>query len=164
MKAWLITWEWVGNAAITADKVAGILNPRWGPVRVADIVEFLYSNINATVNELASYAKHQDRNPYRADINGDKINCGHNPSLYARKVSDLKISSVPDTRLETISWKEPPRYKLIRGKMQMVKKPFQQEFQRRIEGSLLHKLIWDRANDRFYDGWGPGETPPDDNW
>jgi len=46
MKAWLITWDWTGDAAAVADVVVGILNPRWGDRRVADIVEFLYSSKN----------------------------------------------------------------------------------------------------------------------
>jgi|LGVE01.1.fsa_nt_gb hypothetical protein len=57
MKAWLITWEWANHAATVAGRTVGVLNPRWGDGRVADIVEFLYSNTNASVEELASYAK-----------------------------------------------------------------------------------------------------------
>jgi hypothetical protein len=65
MKAWLITWDWTGDAAAVADVVVGILNPRWGDRRVTDIVEFLYSNTTANVSELSHYAKKPSNNPYR---------------------------------------------------------------------------------------------------
>ena len=158
MKAWLITWEWANDAAAVADRVVGILNFRWGDGRVADIVEFLYSNSNASVDELAYYAKKRSNNPYRADIRHGRILCGHNPFLYARVVSDLKIDITDDGR-ETISWKEPPVYDLVNGKIEKVKEPIPDQFTRRIRGPVSHKIIWDRIKSKFIDGWGPGEIP-----
>ena len=158
MKAWLITWEWANDATTVADRVVGVLNPHWGYEKVADIVEFLYSNTNASVEELASYAKKRSNNPYQATKEGRRIFCGHNPELYARVVSDLKIDITDDGR-EIISWKEPPVYKLVNGEKVIEKEPLPDEFTRRIIGPVSHKVIWDRINSKFINGWGPGEIP-----
>jgi len=158
MKAWLITWEWANDAAAVADRVVGVLNPRWRDGRVADIVEFLYSNTNAYVYELTSYAKRRSNNPYQADIRNGRIHCGHNPFLYARVVSDLRID-ITDDGIETISWKEPPVYNIVNGKIEKVKEQRPDQFIRRIRGPVSHKIIWDRINSKFIDGWGPGEIP-----
>jgi hypothetical protein len=96
MKAWLITWDWTGDAAAVADVVVGVLNPRWGDIRVADMVEFLYSNTTANICELAHYAKRPSNNPCRSKIWNGRIHCGHNPFLCARIVSDLKIKISSD--------------------------------------------------------------------
>ena len=42
------------------------------------------------------YAKRRSNNPYKADIRNGRIHCGHNPFLYARVVSDLKIEITDD--------------------------------------------------------------------
>ena len=158
MKAWLITWDWTGDAAAVADVVVGVLNPRWGDRRVADIVEFLYSNATADISELSHYAKRPSNNPYRAEIRNGRIHCGHNPFLYARIASDLKIEIGPDDR-ESITWKEPPIYDLINNKVQMVRESIPGAFTRRISGRVSHEQIWDRINSRFKKGWGQGEIP-----
>jgi len=162
MKAWLITWDWTGDAAAVADVVVGVLNPRWGDRRVADMVEFLYSNTTANISELAHYAKRPSNNPYRAEIRNGRIHCGHNPFLYARIVSDLKIEIGSDGK-ESITWKEPPIYDLINNKVQMVREPIPGAFTRRITGPFSHEQIWDRINSKFKKGWGQGEIP-EENW
>ena len=158
MKAWLITWDWTGNAAAVADVVVGVLNPRWGAERVADIVQFLYYNTNSNVSELSHYAKKPSNNPYRAEIRGRRIHCGHNPFLYARIVSNLKIEETSDGK-ESITWLEPPLYDFINGKVEMVREPDPNGFTRRITGPVSHELIWDRMNSKFKKGWGAGESP-----
>ena len=50
-KAWLVTWEWAGDHAKRADKVAAILNPRLGGDRVRELVEFLYMLDNSSLSE-----------------------------------------------------------------------------------------------------------------
>jgi len=158
MRAWLITWDWANDAAAVADKIAGVLNPRWGNSRVADIVEFLYSNTNASVGELAYYARRPSNNPYRAQTINGWIHCGSNPFLYARIVSDLRIYYTEDDK-EIISWMEPPAYSFVNGKNEKIRDPRPDQYTRRIRGPVSHKIIWDRVNSKFIDGWGPGEVP-----
>lgn len=162
MKAWLVTWDWTGDAAAVADVVVGVLNPRWGDRRVADIVEFLYSNTTANISELAHYAKKPSNNPYRAEICNGRIHCGHNPFLFARIVSDLRIEISSDGK-ESITWKEPPIYDLINNKVQMVREPIPGGFTRRITGPVSHEPIWDRINSKFKKGWASDEIP-EETW
>lgn len=107
MKAWIVTWEWAGDAAAVADKVVAVLNPRWGERRVSDLVETLYALNNSTLSELASYARRPTDNPYPARRESGRIICGHHPWLEARRVSEFKVALNEGTGLEVISWKEP---------------------------------------------------------
>ena len=34
MKAWLMTWDWTGDAAAVADETVDVLNPRWAVKRL----------------------------------------------------------------------------------------------------------------------------------
>ena len=112
MKAWLITWDWMSDAAAVADTVAAILSPRYSIERVTGIVEFLYAKRNSTASELVAYAGRPARNPYRAkgQFSGG-ITCGHHPWLHARLVHDLNVSTDTETGVETITWTEPALYK-----------------------------------------------------
>lgn len=147
MKAWLITWEWIGDAAAVADEVAAILNPRWSIDRVACIVEFLYSKRHSTASEMAAYAGHPVRNPYRAERHfSSGITCGHNPSLHARIVDNLQVSENAETGIETITWTELPIYKpREHGYPEMVRDRISAKFVRRITGPLSDDTIWDRS-------------------
>jgi hypothetical protein len=114
MKAWLVTWEWVGDHAKREKKVAAVLNPRLGGARVRELVEFLYATENYTTGELMALAK-GGKNPYPAifgTLNGapweGQIHCGHNPFLFARLVDDLKVER-DEHGMETPLWKERPK-------------------------------------------------------
>lgn len=159
MKAWLTTWEWSGNAAAMADVVAAILNSRWGQQRVLDLVEALYALTNSTPGELAIYARRPSHNPYRARYEVDRIVCGHNPWLEARKVAELEIRIDETTDLETISWKEPDAYAIRDQRPTKIRDGARRIVRRRITGPLRPEAIWDRSRNSFKDGWGPKESP-----
>ena len=156
MKAWLLTWEWSGEAAAVADAIAAILSPRYSLKRVAETVEFYYAKRFSTAAELRSYAGASSRNPYRAEIDFNCIiACGHNPHLRARLVSDLSVSIDPATGNEIISWIEPPLYKSHKSGFPTVIHPAKRmRCIREIKGALSDELIWDRAKDRSRPGWG----------
>jgi len=114
-KAWLVTWEWAGDHAKRADKVAAILNPRLGGERVRELVEFLYIFHTASLSEKLSRAANRDQNPYPAKfgtLNGvaweGEIHCGPNPWLLARLVDDLIVERDQDGK-ERATWKERPK-------------------------------------------------------
>jgi len=153
MKAWLITWEWSGDAAAVADRVVAILNPRWSVDRVIEIVEFLYAECNYNLNEQVAFARKPKNNPYRAIENFGLITCGHNPWLEARKVDKFEIFVDPKTKLETITWLDFTAYRIVKSRPEAVGKPKVEKFARRITGPVSHELIWDRKHSRFKKGW-----------
>lgn len=156
MRAWLVTWEWMGNSAAVADKVVAILNPRWSYRRVANLVEFLYISATASLSTAANYVKQPRSNPYQAIVEQDQfITCGHHPWLCARKVDDLQIKRSPETRLETVSWTELPRYRFSHDEGKFVKQgeKLRQRYQRRIVGPVSHEIVWDRLRGSFKPGW-----------
>jgi hypothetical protein len=116
MNAWLITWEYTRNLQ---DSIVAILSSRKSDTSITELVEFIYLKATSSAEDLVYYTNRLNRIPYKAEktqmINdvphGDRIICGHNPFLYARKVTDLKVAVNHEQGLETISWKEPPIFK-----------------------------------------------------
>jgi hypothetical protein len=110
MKAWLVTWEWIGEHAKRDGKVAAVLNSRLSQSKVKKLVEFLYLTEYYTVSEKMAVAQRKKDNPYpaRAETtrNGPLIDCGHNPHLLARLVDGLTVESAPSGRDIAVSWKE----------------------------------------------------------
>lgn len=114
-KAWLVTWEWSGDHAKPAEKVVAIFNPRLGAERVRELVELLYIQSGASLDEKLSWAVDRSRNPYPAQfgsLNGapwqGEIHCGHNPWLFARLVDDLWVATGEDGTQEA-HWSERPK-------------------------------------------------------
>ncbi len=152
MKAWLITWDWTGDAAAVADRIAGILSVRKSPQYVAEIVEFLYAQSRANIEELAAYAKNRNNVPYRAKIDfNNRIRCGHNPFLFAEQVSDLTTTTDPETGIETISWLTQPEYKPMESGPELVSSARSKSCTRVVTGPLSNELMWDRKLGRFKD-------------
>ena len=98
LKAWLVTWEWCGDHAKPAERVAEILSPRLHPERVREIVELRY-NRESSLSEKVAWRLRKKKQPYPAEfasVEGvrwhGQIICGHNPSLLARLVDNLVIN------------------------------------------------------------------------
>jgi hypothetical protein len=113
MKAWLITWEWVGDHAKVKKSIVAIMSFRSSAHRMRETVEQIYVNERYSLGERVEYAKSKKSNPYRAYLGTYKgahclweVYCGHNPHLYARIVSDLKVE-INRNGKETLTWKEP---------------------------------------------------------
>jgi hypothetical protein len=112
LKAWLVTWEWMGDHAKRPDKVAE--DPRLPAERVRRIVELLYHR-EASLSEKVDWRLRHNRQPYPAKfmhIEGTQwlgnIYCGDNPWLFARLVDDLEVESDGQGN-EKATWKD--RYK-----------------------------------------------------
>lgn len=115
MKAWLVTWEWIGDHAKRADVIAAVLNPRLSAERVRNVLELLYANEYYSLGERMAYAANRKKNPYPAvfgRVDGvqwrGQITCGHNPFLFARLVDDLQLA-LDEHGAEQATWKEHPR-------------------------------------------------------
>jgi hypothetical protein len=159
MKAWLITWDWIGDSAALADVLAGILNPRKSASRVAEIVEFLYYRCYANADELATFAKDRRRLPYKAETDfNSRIRCGHNPLLHAEQVFDLVVETDPESGLEIVSWHTYPVYAPFEEGPRKVHDGQRHRLKRRLAGPLSHEAMWDRAKGRFKDKFGNPES------
>jgi hypothetical protein len=99
--AWVVTWE--GTSGVPEDRVAAVLNYRMSPNLVKDFVELLYASTKFSRREKLLVAKDRKENPYPATITlFQRIDCGDNPFLRARLVSDLKMID------DCLAWTEPP--------------------------------------------------------
>ena len=114
--AWLVTWEWTGDhARVKKEKeIVAVLNYRWRGQKVRSLVEQLYLSFEQSVWEMITVAHNRRGNTYPAEfetIEGvhwrESIRCGHNPSLYARLVHNLRVVISDDGSLET-TWEERP--------------------------------------------------------
>ena len=117
MNAWLITWEGTSPKITDENRIIGILGSRRSDSFVAELVEFIYLRNSSSVSEMAYIANRPKKKPFPAErtqiINGvphgERLICGHNPWIYARKVKNLKIAQ--DGDVEIITWKEPDNYR-----------------------------------------------------
>ena len=112
MVAWLVTWESTGYQSKA--EIVAIINYRYPPIKIKDIIELLYINNRLTLSERLKYAKNRKNNPYPAEFESIKgvpwqgrITCGHNPWLYARIVDNLRIE-IDTEGNETLKWDERP--------------------------------------------------------
>ncbi len=142
-KAWLITWEWLGDHAAVEDRIAAILQPRLSQRIVGEIVECLYAIHTYSPAELAYYAKRPKENPYPAQWDNGFCFCGHNPSLTASYVHGLIITKDSESGHEIISWVLPPLYRLNRTTLEreMIRDELSESVTRTITGTLSNREI-----------------------
>ncbi|WP_157431747.1 hypothetical protein [Actinomadura hibisca] len=125
-KAWLITWEWVGDHAKVPSNeiIAAILKPQTGADAVRRFVEVLYAAREYDPIDMLQSLTH---NPYPAsfmkigvEVEGvgvrypnyeGEIQCGHNPYLRARLVNNLKLRDEDNPQAGLI-WGERPLPKI----------------------------------------------------
>lgn len=114
MSAWLATWEHFGEHARPPGRIAAVFNPRWSASRVQEHLELLYVRHAYTLSEQLRYANNRRFNPYPAQFAnphgipfGDRLTCGHNPFLYARLVSNLRLVGKLEDEA-SLTWDERP--------------------------------------------------------
>lgn len=111
-KAWLVTWEWIGDHVKRDDKIVAVFDPRIAPYRIRELVELLYLNIVYGIGERVYFALHRRKNPYTAGFTDPRdrrwppiVHCGDNPFLMANLVEDLAVES-HDDGTETARWRD----------------------------------------------------------
>jgi hypothetical protein len=89
--AWLITLE--DHTAGYVPEIVSVIDSRRGREWVKQYVEQLYVDRFLSLAEKLACAKHRSSLPYRAqsDLYG-RIDCGHSPFLYARKVQNVRAA------------------------------------------------------------------------
>ena len=145
MNAWLLTWEGTSQKITDENRIIGIIGSRRSDQFVAELVEFLYARNSASVSEMARMANRPKQKPFPAErtqiINdvphGERIICGHNPCIYARKVKNLKISQEGDS--EIVIWQEPDNF-YWKNKEKMVIGVEKEGSTRRVKRSNEHSL------------------------
>jgi len=142
-KAWLLTWEWIGDHAAVEDRIAGILRPRLSRDVVTEIVETIYAVHEGYVSELAYWSRRPQEMPYKAHWSQNHCCCGGNPSLHANYVHNLKVEEDPDSGLETISWVLPPLYRMNMSTLEreLVRGEYPKSVTRTITGPLSAREI-----------------------
>ncbi len=166
MRAWLIQWDWAGDAAAVVDRVAAITNCRKSAERVAEIMELLYAQQTATIGELAAYARNPKNRPSHALIDfNSRITCGHNPWLSAQVVSELIVETDPDSLVETISYLTQPVYEPADTGLRLVRPATPESITRILTGPLSHELMRERSHNRLKDQFRHLKPPPcQDGW
>jgi hypothetical protein len=114
MNPWLVTWEPASNRAKNSvpNRIAAILPNQTSAEDVKRVLYLLLANYHACsglsnsvyVSEQIRFAKREY--PYKAvDLGFDRISCGGNPSLHARRVYDLKLMEQEGHQI--LQWEEP---------------------------------------------------------
>ena len=111
---WLVTWESAGSHAHRDDRIVTILSGRFSGERIRELVELLYVNAAFDLHGRLAYAKRSSNTPYPARFvtaegiqQVDRVHCGHNPYLYARKVRNLRVE-LNGAGEEQLVWDEFP--------------------------------------------------------
>lgn len=115
-RAWVISWK---NATTGEDTFVSILSSRYSGSRIKKLVEQVYADQTYTWEDRVRFAQGRRYESDRARFFSFRpppegpgssyagmIECGHNPFLYARLVTDVVVKSTPDGD-EEITWKEP---------------------------------------------------------
>jgi hypothetical protein len=144
MKAWLLTWQWYDSRH--PDKVAAIISSRRSEKYIREIVELLLKTTEYNATDMAYFANRRRESQYQASTlmvngvsHGDRLVCGHDPFIYARKVSCLQIKRDRDNGEEIVSWKEPGDFKWSNSKKRelVVASAGEEKVIRRANESLL---------------------------
>src|SRR5450759_5318463 len=99
--AWLVTLHGTNPPE---NRIISILNYRMSAKRVCEIVEHLYLALEVPSHEdKLKFAQSAKASLFKATKNVfQRIMCGHNPWLYARRVTGVFIKD------KTLVWTEPP--------------------------------------------------------
>jgi hypothetical protein len=119
LEAWLVTWDWCGDHARVDAPLVAIFSSRRSARSVGGFVEQYYMLATSNAQEVAYSANRAAQPRCKVSMSqrindiphGDRLTCGHNPFIYARKVSALSVEAHPDSDMEIVCWKEPPAYK-----------------------------------------------------
>lgn len=99
-KVWIIAWEsyqWSGEKQHVPERhLASLLSGDLSANVVREIVEAIHANRCYSIEERLSWAKDNQKNPYKAMIQmspkwGEMIMCGHDPNLYAIRIEHPEI-------------------------------------------------------------------------
>lgn len=108
MKAWLITWEWIGDHAAVDMPLITILSARLGSGSVREFIEQYHITTVASPQEKLESARYsRPERVYPAEeVGRGRITCGHNPFIYGRVVESMELT-------DRLTWVESGRCKSL---------------------------------------------------
>ena len=112
MNAWLITWEGTDRGITPTTKLLAILSSRRKSSFIESLAEVFYLRNFGTADDMLYLANRKEKRFYactKSPSGGFFV--GNNPFVYARQVSELKITKDGSISSELVSWKEPPIYR-----------------------------------------------------
>lgn len=135
-RAWLLTWEWIGNHALIRDKFAAVISSRCSDNTIEKILELYYVSSYLSLHEQFAYVKSNKHCPYKVQHNtiavpermqkecsllpqvpfADSMIIGENPWLWARLVCDLE-TWIDENNVEYLRWRERENISLDEGKI-----------------------------------------------
>jgi len=133
-RAWLITWDWMGNHAKVDDSFVAVLDYRYSGESMKRFVEWVYVSSQFAFHEQLAYAKDRSYNPYPAQFGTvglkareglqlpprspyeGEITCGRNPWLWARIVYDLE-AYVDEDGNEHLRWRQRLHTRIENGEL-----------------------------------------------
>jgi hypothetical protein len=110
MSAWLIMWEWFGEAPSDESPYVDILSARHTITYIKEYLQRLHDVRCLSLRERIPLARYHRpaRPPYEATVcrsaHGAEIRCGHEPQLVARPVKNLVIETDLNTGAEKVTW------------------------------------------------------------
>jgi len=145
MNAWLLTWEGTRSRVASENKILAIVSSRRSSSFIEDLVDLLYCrSVDSAYH--AARAVNRKRRRHRELMatfsTPGRIFFGHNPLIFARRVSNLKITRNEAEGIETVSWTDPPYLKIEKpGETPVVADPERDcEVVRRINAPLSRDL------------------------
>jgi hypothetical protein len=111
MNAWLLTWEGTsGPLILDENKIVAIVSSKRSTSFIEDLADVLYCR---TVNSAGKMAYEANKSRYRKEqyknifSHGDRVFYGKNPCIFARLVSNLRITKDDEKMVEVVCWTEP---------------------------------------------------------
>jgi hypothetical protein len=112
MNAWMLTWEGTVEPATSQNsKIVAILSSRISEKAIESMVDVLYRRTVETAFDMAFLAKKskERRGQYRNMCSSPgRLYFGRNPCIFARQVTNLKISRDITANTESITWTDLP--------------------------------------------------------
>jgi hypothetical protein len=121
MRAWLLTW--VFTSTEPKEKVVAILPARRSDRSVAELMELLVQRAMSGAGSALHYLHRRKQLVHKAQTplvinkvpHGQRVLCGHDPWLYGRVVSELKVVVDQQSGDEVLLWVEPDDWKFADG-------------------------------------------------
>lgn len=125
MNAWLVTWQWINPDQKVSHPVIAMFSLHKSQKFVSHFVQQYHLMASLTGRGVAYSMNRTEKIIHKVRCNerfngvpqSDRIRCGDDPYVYARKVSELEIEEVGN--MQVFRWREPPTTRFNRNLAQI---------------------------------------------